>query len=165
MDAFDDELRREICSLVQFAEKKYFTNVSWTLTSGVHEAKIYENDDFRQITEEEWNEVHHRDANMSYLIVPITRFNDVTEVLSLGKTLTIKNVISKLHDFYNTPLIEEKIDDIKEYPRDCLGYVDELLDKASQGKSVNYLDLRGDAVYFEGIQRVCGNVYKLNLGS
>jgi hypothetical protein len=166
MDAIDyDELRREVCSLVQFAEKKYFNNISWTLQSKPHEATMYEHDDFRPITDREWNEVHHIDSAMAYLIVPLTRFEDVTEVLPLGKTLSIKNVITKLYEFYNTPLTQEKIDEVKEYPNDCFDYVDEVIDMSSKGKTVNYLDLRGDSIYFEGIKRVCGNVYKLNLGS
>jgi hypothetical protein len=160
-----DALRDEIRSLVQFSEQRYFTNVSWEVTQHPTKASMFENNEFRPLTDEEWNEVHHTDCNTAYLIVPLSRFSEVTEVIPIGRELSAKNVITKIHEFYHTPLSDEKIQDISSFPNDFLGYNSDTVAQATNGEVVYYVDLRGSAIFFEGIQRVSGNVYKLNFGS
>jgi hypothetical protein len=160
-----DELRKEIRSLVQFSEKRYLTDISWEITDEPKHATKFDNDEFRPLTDEEWNEVQHKDYNTAYLIVPITRFMEVTDVIPIGRELNAKTIITKIHEFYHTPLSTDKVDDIRNYPNDCLGYNDEVVKKAYNGEVVRYVDLRGAAIYFEGIRRVSGNVYKLDFGS
>ena len=160
-----DELRKEIRSMVVFSEKRYLTGISWSVDTSPEEAMMYENDDCRPLKNEEWNTVHHVDCNTAYLIVPLTRFSDVTEVLPIGKEITAKSVISKVYDFYHTPLTQQQIDDVSNFECSDLGYCDELIKMSKNGNTVRYVDLRGAAVYFEGIQRVAGNVYKLHFGS
>ena len=159
-----EAMRKEIRSLVQFSEKRYLTDISWEITDKPKHATKYD-DVFRPLTEEEWNEVEHKDVNTAYIIVPLTRFGEVTEVVPIGREISAMNVISKIYELYNTPLSKEKIHDISNYPDDSLGYNGDVVKKALNGEVVRYVDLRGAAISFEGIQRVSGNVYKLNLGS
>lgn len=173
MNALDkiacDEICREIRNKVMFDEKRYLIGLSWTVDAKPETASKHdiETDDFRPLTDNEWNEVHHIDYNTAYLIVPITRFSDVTEVIPIGKEISAKSVITKVHEFYHTPLTQQQIDNVKDYC-ECggdLGYSEELIAKSSNGETVAYVDLRGAAIYFEGIKRVAGNVYKLEFGS
>lgn len=160
-----DQLHQEIRSMVVFNEKRYLTGISWTVDEIPNKATMYENDDFRPLTDEEWNEVHHTDCNTAYLIVPLTRFREVTEVIPIGREVTAKNVIGKIHEFYHKPLTQQQVDDVSNYCCEDLGYCEDLVKSASHGNVVRYVNIRGAAIYFEGIQRVAGNVYKLNFGS
>ena len=160
-----DDIRADIRKMITFNEKRYLTNISWTVDQKPEDAEKFENNKFRPLTDDEWNEVHHKDCNNAYLIVPLTRFLDVTEVIPLGREITAKHVIGKIYDFYHTPLSQQQIDDIENFPNDCLGYNEELVKSASKGNVARYVDLRGAAIYFEGIQRVAGNVYKAQFGS
>ena len=143
----------------------YLMGVSWEADTDPSEATIFEDNsnEFHSLTEQEWNEVHYTNQNNAYLIVPITRHEDIFSVITIDKEITVKNVISKVHEFYHTPLTEQQINDARNF--EDTEYKDELLKNASQGIPVYYIDLIGCAKYFEGIQRVDGNVYKLKLGS
>lgn len=160
--AISDDVR----SMIRFAEQRYLTNISWMVTDEPEEASVYDgsNNDFRPLTDNEWNNVHHVDHNTAYIIVPLSRFREVTDVIPINRKITAHDVISKVYEFYHTPLTKEKLDDVKSFPDD-LGYTKNVMKMAAEGKEVCYVDLRGAAIYFEGIQRVSGNVYKLNLGS
>ena len=159
-------LSDEIRSMVCFAEQRYLTNISWLVTDEPEEATVYDasKNDFRPLTENEWDNVHHLDHNTAYLIVPLTRFREVTEVIPINREISARDVISKVYELYHTPLTKEKLDAVKSFP-DSLGYTNNALKMAAKGKEVCYVDLRGAAIYFEGIQRVSGNVYKLHFGS
>lgn len=161
-----DSITDDIRSMVHFANQRYFTNISWLVTDKPEEATTYDSNkkEFRPLTDDEWNNVHQVDNNTSYLIVPLTRFRDVSEVIPINREITARDVISKVYEFYHTPLTKEKLDDIIKYP-DSLGYNSDALKMAKKGKDVCYVDLRGAAIYFEGIQRVSSNVYKLHFGS
>lgn len=161
-----DSISDEISSLVRFADQRYLNNISWLVTDKPQEATIYDNNknNFRPLTDDEWNNVHHVDINTAYLIVPLTRFRDVSEVIPINREITAQDVITKVYEFYHTPLTKKKLDDMIKYPDD-LGYKSDALKMAKKGQDVCYVDLRGAAIYFEGIQRVSGNVYKLHFGS
>lgn len=140
---------------------RYFQNFSWDIKEFPGTA-TYEGE---LATPDVVSEVHNTDFNTAYLIVPLSRFNEVMEIIPIGKELSFHTVAYKIHSFYHKPLTTEQIEQIKYYPLDPFDYVSDLLKNAAEGKKVCYADLRGDSVWFEGITRVSANIYELDLGS
>lgn len=148
-----------------FENAKYFENTCWSITWKPEEAfDSRKEDDKNYFTEEQLNDVKHVDANTAFLIVPLTRFQGVSDVIPLGQTLTLKVVLCTLHEFYHKPLTKADIDKINGFPRD-FEYTESLVGRFENGEEVCYADLIGGLKYFEYIQRVASNVYRLKLGS
>lgn len=166
MEFYNSRISSDIRSMINYSQKRYFTSYSWTLRDPPSELQRFNVtfSDYDAVSEDEWTHIHATDYNTSYLIVPLSRFSEVVEVLPIGNQLSLRKVVNSLYEFYHQPLKQEDIDKIKNFP-DTLGYVQELLKYYEDGKQMAYIDLRGDSIYFEGIERVKANVYKLNLGS
>jgi hypothetical protein len=147
--------------LIDYLEMHYCRGVSWDIKTELSNATI----DEKPIPLNVFNKVLNTDFHTSYLMVPISRFYEVMEIVPMDKKLTFGNVMNAIYDFYHQPLTQEQIEMIKGFPRDVFGYNNDLLNKASEGKVVCFAELRGDSVWFEGIKRAHANIYELRLGS
>ena len=149
-------------SIFDYAEKSYLKSYSWDITKS---PETLHHDDGQLVEQNEWDKVHNTDFNTSYVMIPLSRYYEVMEILPIGNELSLKKVVDKIYEFYQKPLTNEQIERVKLYPRVGCGYIEDLLKKASIGEKVCYADLRGDCVHFEGIKRIQANVYELRLGS
>lgn len=148
-------------SLLDYHEMHYFPDYSWDIKEQPDTA-ICEG---QPLTHDEGSKVHNTDFHTAYIIVPLSRFYEVMDIIPIGKELSFNNVANSIYNFYHKALTAEQIEEIKSYPRDPFDYTDDLLKRAATGEKVCYADLRGDSVEFEGITRVSANIYELYLGS
>lgn len=146
---------------LQYSNMEYFGSISWSIKTPPSEAM--HNDE--KLSEEQLMRIENTDFHTAYLIIPLSRFYEVTEVMPIGNKLTLHSVINKLYDFYHKPLTEEEVEKVKLFPGDIFKYNSDLVARYTNGEIVCYADIRGDCEHFEGIQRVEGNVYQLRLGS
>jgi hypothetical protein len=156
---------QQIVEKREFAKKWYFEKICWIIKQHPKEAFYTNgNDENKSFTDHEFNIIHHIDCNTAYLIVPLTRFQEVSDIIPLGSDLTLGGVLNAIYDFYHKPLTNKEVEKIKNFPK-SFHYEDALITKFEQGETVCYADLRGESKYFEGIQRVENNIYRLKLGS
>lgn len=159
MEFYASHDHQDFRRLIEFGNQAYFGDVSWDIRSDPSTATINDED----LTTFQLTKVHNTDFETAYLLVPLSRHYEVMDVIPIGRELTLKAVLTRIHKFYHETLSTKQIEKIKFYPR-C-GYKDELIDRANEGENVSYVDLRGDCVCFEGIKRVRGNIYEMILGS
>lgn len=141
---------------------KYFKGYIWNLRKS---PDTLVNSEWQSVKQDEWEKVHKEQHNIAHIIVPISRFYEVMDVVPVESKLTLKNVINNLYNFYHRPLTTEQINRIKSHPYDTFDYKNDLLNKADMGQQVCYVDLLGECVHFEGIKKVQANIYELLLGS
>ena len=159
MEFYASKNHKDFRRYIDFEKQIYFTNVSWDINEDPSTATI--NGETPSTTE--MTKVHNTDFETAYIIVPLSRYYEVMDVVPIGYELTLQAVLTRIHKFYHKTLSAEQIEKIKLFPK-C-DYVDDLLNNVKIGAVVSYIDLRGDCVEFEGIQRVRGNIYEMILGS
>jgi len=115
-------------SIFDYAEKSYLKSYSWDITKS---PETLHHDDGQLVEQNEWDKVHNTDFNTSYIIIPLSRYDEVLEILPIGNELSLKNVVENIYKFYQKPLTNEQIEQVKLYPRDNWCYVENLLIKAS----------------------------------
>jgi hypothetical protein len=143
-----------------------FTGICWNIEQHPDKAERRNEDDvWIPLTVDDVHRVRHTDINTPYLIVPLTRFYEVSEVIPLNRKLTAHNVMQTIYDFYHTPLQEKDLLKIKHFPDEPFEYCKKAIEQAANKKEVCYINLRGDSNGFEGIEKVAANVYKLQLAS
>lgn len=151
---------------MNYRDIRLFDEISWCIRDTPDKAEVMTKDDeWIPLTSDDLHRVRHMDINTPYLIVPLTRFYKVSEIIPLDKELTAQNVMQKIYDFYHTPLSEKELEKVQTFPDDSYDYLKDVLDKIANKKEVCYIDLRGDSDGFEGIEKVASNVYKLELAS
>jgi hypothetical protein len=148
-------------TIFEYYDKHYLRGYSWNLNENPNTLTR----DEKKPTKKELDKVHVTEFTNVYLLIPLTRFYEIMEVLPIGNKLTLRNVVNALYEFYKKPMTKEQIEKISLMKCDTNNYITKLVKEAEEGKEVCYGQLRGCSVWFEGIKRIEGNLYKLCLGS
>jgi len=116
-----------------------------------------------QITNKKLDEIILEGSkNNKLLIVPCQRDSVFYETIDLGfDKISYKTLFDILYKFYKEPI---DIKYLKKIPNDISEYVSDAINKIKH-KPVNRIDLIGNLCRFEGVTKICDNIYRLVMGS
>ena len=96
------------------------------------------------------------------IILPEHRYCDGSYRLSVKSSDTVKNVLTKIYNYYQERLTDVQVANIKEDSEMAYEYLDQEKYKTSGS---NRLEIMGGLVFFEGLQKVGPDEYVLRMGS
>jgi hypothetical protein len=139
--------------------KSYLSLISIPITA------VITNDQDDYLTDSASNEIFgHGPFN---ILVPVGEYNPIYFNIeyTLKKDYTLKQIIDKIREFYNTKLTKIVIKDL--INQDELGkdLYDELLVDLELGKKLHVYNTTGDSIFIELFIKTSENTYKLILGS
>lgn len=127
------------------------SDIDWFIWEDVETAHIFEGDEAVPMRNEHWNSIaiakdHWATAN---IIVGVGRSERALRVLKVDTPCTVRVLITKIHDFYATPITQELLDDA-EY--DSWDYKKQVEERMKKGEIVNTYELNGSTYVFNDEQ-------------
>jgi len=144
-----------------------FGSVSWTTREDVDSAALIDSDGrVVDVPEDLWNSivVPQTPSGTAHVLVHLGRWGLYNRSITLSAPCTLRNVLTCLHDFYRSRILDEKsIEDLED--DDVFDYKVRVVERLRTGENPANIELMGDRVYFEGVHHVKGDVYEIELGS
>jgi hypothetical protein len=169
---------KTIVPFCEIKEPHIFRHYSWGIKEDPNKTEIYIYDDetdkltdyesvkSRSPTEEEWDRYVINSKSIQYLSIPTDSFRQNTYILQIGRKVSYRILTNTIYEFYKKSLTKEQIEDVREfYEDDSYDYKKHFLKNVEKGKDVCYAELMSDCSFFEGIERISDNIWKLSLGS
>jgi hypothetical protein len=145
--------------------------IDWNLRDDPRKAKRAD----KLLTESDWNQsfpmisVKQKSGNFKLtILVPVTRYEEnfqTIHLLSKAGTYTCKEILWAIYLFYHQNI---SLTDLKfsQETDDIWGYLKAANKNLKQGKSVKWIALLGDNIFFEGLKfNKASRNWILNLGS
>lgn len=140
-------------------------NLIWHISDHPDTATILpENDDedLMDLTNEDWLTVPFENQGEIVLRLPTHRFSETDQSITIPKNATVKTILHKIYNFYQSHIDENEIFNS---PEDCLGFVSWAKEQILLGNKPKWIEIMGDAIHFEGFTNFKNNIWFMNLGS
>jgi hypothetical protein len=144
---------------------RLFSQYVWTLRTEPDKITYDSSRNMTSVSKEDLNAVEISSEIDTLLVVPLSRDHENFQILRLPADVTLKILVNTLHEFYHKTLTDKDVQQVKAFRDNMFKYKSNLIHDFENGEKVSWVNLRGDAVHFEGVRKIQGNLYCLVLGS